>query len=139
MRACGVRAGRVNGKLRIQSHDADTWRFPALRGRLRVAGAGFHFFDAPDDFTDTRLDLLFEGDRLYLHGAQGLYGAVPVTVNGARPSLSLFLCRVQGSATGCFADGNCRYLHGAHGLYGAVPVTINGARLLCPLGGTRVL
>ena len=80
----GVRAGRVNGKLRIQSYDAETWRFPALRGRLRVAGAGFHFFDAPDDFSDTRLDLLFEGDRLYLHGAQGLYGAVPVTVNGAR-------------------------------------------------------
>ena len=80
-----LRAGRLNGKLRILSHDRDTWRFPAIRGRLRCAGGAFHFFDAPDDFSGTRLDLLFEGDRLYLHGAQGRFGAVPITVNGDAP------------------------------------------------------
>jgi hypothetical protein len=68
----------------VQSYDAATWRFPAIRGRLRCAGGGFHFFDAPDDFSATKLDLLFEGERLYLHGAQGMFGAVPISVTGAR-------------------------------------------------------
>ncbi len=79
-------AGRVNGKLRIQSNDKETWKFPAIKGRLRGSDLAFHFFDAPDDFSRTRLDLLFEGDRLYFHGAQGFFGAVPITLNGAHHS-----------------------------------------------------
>ena len=75
-------AGRINGKLRVQSNDVDSWRFPVIKGRLRGNDLGFHFFDAPDDFSKTKLDLLFEGDRLYMHGAQGFFGAVPMTLTG---------------------------------------------------------
>ncbi len=75
-------AGRINGKLRVQSNDVDSWRFPVIKGRLRGTDLGFHFFDAPDDFSKTKLDLLFEGDRLYMHGAQGFFGAVPMTLTG---------------------------------------------------------
>ncbi|CAL8466123.1 g5659 [Coccomyxa elongata] len=77
-----IYGGRVNGKLRIQSNDKETWKFPAIKGRVRGSDLAFHFFDAPDDFSRTRLDLLFEGDRLYFHGAQGFFGAVPITLNG---------------------------------------------------------
>lgn len=80
----GYVAGRVNGKLRIQSNDKETWKFPAIKGRVRGSNLAFHFFDAPDDFSNTRLDLLFEGDRLYFHGAQGFFGAVPITLNGGQ-------------------------------------------------------
>ncbi len=65
------------------SNDRETWKFPAIRGRVRGSDLAFHFFDAPDDFSRTRLDLLFEGDRMYFHGAQGFFGAVPITLNGA--------------------------------------------------------
>ena len=80
-------AGRLNGRLRLLSNDADSWRFPVVRGRLRGHDLGFHFFDAPDDFSRTKLDLIFEGDRLYLHGTQGYFGAVPMDFTGARPHL----------------------------------------------------
>ena len=72
----------MNGKLRILANDKETWRFPAIRGRVRGSDLAFHFFDAPDDFSRTRLDLLFEGDRMYFHNAQGFFGAVPITLNG---------------------------------------------------------
>lgn len=49
---------------------------------MRGSDLGFHFFDAPDDFSQTQLDLLFEGDCMYLHGAQGYFGAVPLTLTG---------------------------------------------------------
>lgn len=67
----------------MTSNDEETWRFPAVRGRLRGHNLGFHFVDATDDVSDTKLDLLFEGDRLYLHGAQGFFGAVPLSLTGA--------------------------------------------------------
>ena len=76
-------AGRLNGRLRLLSNDADSWRFPVIRGRIRGHDLGFHFFDAPDDFSRTRLDLMFEGDRLYLHNTQGHFGAVPMSFTGA--------------------------------------------------------
>ncbi len=81
-------AGRINGKLRVLSNDVDSWRFPIIKGRLRGNDLGFHFFDAPDDFSKTKLDLLFEGDRLYMHGAQGFFGAVPLTLTGEHVAYS---------------------------------------------------
>jgi hypothetical protein len=53
---------------------------------VRGSDLAFHFFDAPDDFSRTQLNLLFEGDRLYLHGAHGYFGAVPLTLTGADAS-----------------------------------------------------
>ena len=78
---CSV-AGRLNGKLRVVCNDEESWRFPVIKGRLRGHNLAFHFFDASDDFSATKLDLLFEGDRLYLHGAQGFFGAVPLNLTG---------------------------------------------------------
>ncbi|KAK9840821.1 hypothetical protein WJX81_007219 [Elliptochloris bilobata] len=74
--------GRLNGELRVRSHNAATWHFPSVSGHVRVADGAFHFWDAPDDFSRAKLSLVFEGDRLYLHHAQGNFGAVPVTVTG---------------------------------------------------------
>ena len=34
------------------------------------------------------MDLLFEHDRLYLHNASGFFGAVPMTITGARSTPS---------------------------------------------------
>ena len=86
----------MNGKLRILANDKETWKFPAIRGRVRGSDLAFHFFDAPDDFSRTRLDLLFEGDRMYFHNAQGFFGAVPITLNGIfkpPPRLVTFLAQ----------------------------------------------
>jgi hypothetical protein len=47
------------------------------------ADGDFHFWDAPDDITCANMDLIFEGDRMYLHGATGFFGAVPLDVTGA--------------------------------------------------------
>lgn len=46
------------------------------------AGGALHFWDSPDDIHATDMSLLFERDRMYLHGARGLYGAVPLQVTG---------------------------------------------------------
>ena len=50
--------------------------------RDRVTNGAFHFWDATDDFSKTNMDLLFEGDRLYLHKATGYFGAVPMSITG---------------------------------------------------------
>ncbi len=68
----------------MRSHNAATWHFPTIAGSVRISDGAFHFWDAPDDFSRSDLTLLFEGDRLYLHHAQGHFGAVPVAVTGAR-------------------------------------------------------
>lgn len=49
----------------------------------RCRDGSFHFWDAVDDFSDANMDLLFEGDRMYLHNASGRFGAVPLTMTGA--------------------------------------------------------
>lgn len=72
----------------MRSYDAATWHFPSISGHVRVSDGAFHFWDAPDDFSRAELSLKFEGDRLYLHHAQGHFGAVPVMVTGA-PSTSV--------------------------------------------------
>lgn len=55
----------------------------ALVRSHRVTDGAFHFWDATDDFSKTNMDLLFEGDRLYLHKATGYFGAVPMAITGA--------------------------------------------------------
>jgi hypothetical protein len=47
-----------------------------------MRGISLHFWDAPDDIHAADMDLLFEGDRVYLHGAKGRFGAVPLTLTG---------------------------------------------------------
>ena len=77
-----INDGRANGEFIIKMHDFATWHAPEYHGRVAVRGANFHFWDATDDILDADLDLLFEGDRLYLHKAKGKFGAVPMTLTG---------------------------------------------------------
>jgi hypothetical protein len=51
---------------------------------VRHADVDLHFWDAPDDVLGADMDLLFERDRVYLHKATGHFGAVPLSVSGAR-------------------------------------------------------
>ena len=78
-----INAGRANGEFIIKMHDYESWySFPEFYGRVAVRGANFHFWDATDDIMDADLDLLFEGDRLYLHRAKGRFGDVKMTLTG---------------------------------------------------------
>ena len=43
-----------------------------------------------DDFSDANMDLLFEGDRMYLHNASGRFGAVPLALTGSL----FFVCQL---------------------------------------------
>lgn len=43
---------------------------------------GLHFWDSPDDIHSTAMELVFDKDRMYLHGATGFYGAAPLAVTG---------------------------------------------------------
>ena len=74
-----MHAGRLDGELRLHCHTPHTWAFPDFGGHIRGRSLNFHFYDAPDDFADTDMDLVFEGHRMYIHGAAGHYGAVPLT------------------------------------------------------------
>jgi hypothetical protein len=74
--------GHVSGELRLRAHDRASWHFPSLRGRLHCEGLEFHFWDSPDSLSGASMDLLFEGDRLYLHNASGYFGGVPLTLTG---------------------------------------------------------
>lgn len=77
-----INGGRLDGELRVRAFDEASWDFPELGGSVRARGCGFHFHDAVDDFAGVDTDLLFEGNRLYLHGAHGFYGAIPLTATG---------------------------------------------------------
>lgn len=74
--------GRFNGEFKMHAYNAATWRLPLFRGRVRCSNMAFHFWDATDDFSDAKMDLLFEGHRLYVHGGSGKFGAVPLTITG---------------------------------------------------------
>lgn len=77
-----INQGRLNGNLDIVAEDAPSWSFPKFHGRVSVRDSKFHFWDAPDDIIDANMDLIFEGDRVYLHKAKGYFGAVPMKVTG---------------------------------------------------------
>ena len=62
-----------------------------MYGSVRARAGAFHFWDATDDFTQVNMDLLLEGDRLYLHNAHGHFGAAPLTMTGV--ALLFVLCR----------------------------------------------
>ena len=49
---------------------------------MAVRGGELHIWDATDDIREASLDLLFEGDRVYLHNATGKFGAVPMRLAG---------------------------------------------------------
>ena len=74
----------------MHAYDAATWRLPLFGGRVRCSNLAFHFWDATDDFSETQMDLLFEGHRLYLHGANGKFGAVPLSITGKSLPLQPF-------------------------------------------------
>ncbi len=57
-------------------------QFPELRGRVKCRDVALHFWDASDDLLGCGMELVFEGDRVYLHGARGWFGAVPLAVTG---------------------------------------------------------
>ena len=77
-----IKTGRLDGHFAISSDDRDSWQFPKFNGRVAVHHADFHFWDSSDEIIDATMDLIFEGDRVYLHKAKGSYGAVPMKVTG---------------------------------------------------------
>lgn len=60
----------------------DPRQFPEVYGMIRVRGGSLHFWDAPDDLRAADMDLVLEGGRMYLHGARGCFGSVPLQVHG---------------------------------------------------------
>jgi hypothetical protein len=77
-----IKTGRLDGHFVISSDDRESWAFPKFTGRVSVHNADFHFWDSSDEIIDSTMDLIFEGDRVYLHKAKGSYGAVPMKVTG---------------------------------------------------------
>ncbi|UPQ99883.1 chloroplast protein TIC236 [Chloropicon primus] len=78
-----INKGILNGEVRLRFHDHKSWtRYPDFTGRVNCNKANFHIWDAPDDFEDVNMDLLFENDRMHFHNATGYYGAIPVTAVG---------------------------------------------------------
>ncbi|GIM02660.1 hypothetical protein Vretimale_7447, partial [Volvox reticuliferus] len=77
-----IHEGRVDGELKLRAYDVSSWQFPELYGRIKCRGASLHFWDAPDDISGASMDLVLERDRMYLLGAVGRFGAVPITVTG---------------------------------------------------------
>jgi hypothetical protein len=57
---------RLDGELRLRCHTKETWAFPEFGGQIRCRGLNFHFWDAPDVFADTDVDLVFEVTRCRL-------------------------------------------------------------------------
>lgn len=77
-----ITTGRVDGELRLRCNTKESWAFPDFGGQIRCRGVSFHFWDGPDDFADTDVDLVFEGTRMYLHGGKGFYGSIPLKASG---------------------------------------------------------
>lgn len=77
-----IKTGRLDGRITISSEDAESWMFPKFNGRVAVNNADFHFWDSSDEIIDSTMDLIFEGDRVYLHKAKGHFGAIPLKVTG---------------------------------------------------------
>eukprot|EP00798_Chlamydomonas_sp_ICE-L_P004358 gene4358-14478_t len=75
-------SGRADGEIKIVSRDEATWGFPELYGLVHCKDVDLHFWDSPDDITKANMDLIFERDRMYLHGAQGYFGAAPLRLTG---------------------------------------------------------
>ena len=78
-----IAKGTLNGEIRLKFHDTKSWtQYPDFTGRINCEKAAFHIWDAPDDFEDVNMDLIFENDRMHFHNATGRYGAIPVSAVG---------------------------------------------------------
>ena len=77
-----MHGGRLDGEIRISCTSPSTWTFPDFGGQIKGKNLWFHFFDSTDDFADTAVDLVFEGQRMYIHGGEGHFGNVPLTLTG---------------------------------------------------------
>jgi len=78
-----VYGGTLTGSLEIGLTDTAAWTvFPNFNGRIQVADAAFHFWDSPDDFARAHMTLLFERDRMYVHSARAMFGALDLTAGG---------------------------------------------------------
>ena len=78
-----INRGILNGECRLKFYDYKTWnRYPDFTGKINCKKGAFHIWDAPDDFEDVDMDLVFENDRMYFLNAEGKYGAVPVSAVG---------------------------------------------------------
>ena len=77
-----ISRGRADGELVIKSDTVESWKFPKFYGKIAVIDSQFHFWDATDDIFDADLDLVFEGDQLFIHRATGRFGAIPMSLSG---------------------------------------------------------
>jgi len=77
-----MHGGRLDGEIRISCTSPSSWAFPDFAGQIKGKNLWFHFFDSTDDFADTAVDLVFEGQRMYIHGGEGHFGHVPLTLTG---------------------------------------------------------
>lgn len=78
-----IYGGRCDGELLLSMHEEDDWNvFPQFGGHVAVRGGAFHFWDAPDDFSETAMDLRFEGELCHLVSGRGRFGAVPLHASG---------------------------------------------------------
>lgn len=78
-----VYEGRLNGNLEICLKTKDEWtRFPRFGGNVDVSNAAFHFWDSPDDFSGTDLDLSFDDSTCHIVSSRGRFGAAEVAATG---------------------------------------------------------
>ena len=57
-------------------------RFPRFGGRVGVQNAAFHFWDSPDDFSGTDMDLKFEDTTCTIVSSHGRFGAAELSAHG---------------------------------------------------------
>ncbi|KAF3326963.1 TamB, inner membrane protein subunit of TAM complex [Carex littledalei] len=72
--------GRASGEVHICMSKGDA--FPSIHGHLDVKGVSFHVLDAPSSFSDLTGNLIFRGQRVFLHNTSGWFGAVPLEASG---------------------------------------------------------
>ncbi|KAJ4794147.1 embryo defective 2410 [Rhynchospora pubera] len=72
--------GRATGEIHICMSKGDA--FPSIHGHLDVKGISFHILDAPSSFSELTGNLVFRGQRVFLHNTSGWFGAVPLEASG---------------------------------------------------------
>lgn len=78
-----VYEGRLNGYLEIFLKTKEEWtRFPRFGGNVNVTDAAFHFWDSPDDFSGTNMDLKFDDTTCHIVSSRGRFGAAELAATG---------------------------------------------------------
>ncbi|KAL5559228.1 hypothetical protein UlMin_035439 [Ulmus minor] len=72
--------GRATGEVHLCMSTGES--FPNLHGQLDVTGLAFQICDAPSWFSEISASLCFRGQRIFLHNANGFFGAVPLEASG---------------------------------------------------------